>query len=344
MSDQSNFFDTFTEREATRMESVMADLDGMPWAQGVLHSVQQNGGLIGKNMANFFELRFGHAVHKADVTVEYEVSGEGDSTLDFGFTSKGRVWKVELMRLQETQAAKSATTTEIDEQGVRWTKQLLSSNNKDKRQSPEGETLKAIERICQKCEREGNPHKFSKPGTALHAILVDMRTFKNGGDVHDRLHIGLGGEFVKAPYRMFWGDGKNRKWISGVFGSQTDLKGAPEARERVHFIGFVRERTFESGELAVATQFVANPHLFKDAAAVKAAIETWPLQPAHVLNGGDREQSDRSLPIERDKTWPDMWRVRLPNGDLTDMVNLTRANEAARVLAVAALRPGSIAA
>jgi hypothetical protein len=345
MSDQPpNFFDTFTEREATRMETVMADLDGVPWAQGVLHSVQQNGDLVGKNMANFFELRLGHAVYKAGIAVEHEVPGEGESTLDFGFTSKGRSWKVEMMRLQETQAAKAATTTEIDEQGTRWTKQILSSNNQDKRQSPEGETLKAIERVCQKCEREGKPHKFSKPETALHAILVDMRTFKNGGDVHDRLHIGLGGEFVKAPYRMYWGAGENRKLISGVFGPQTDLKGAPEARARVHFIGFVRERTFESGEFASATQFVANPHLFKDAAAVKAAIETWPLQPAHVLNGPARQHSDRSFPIERDKAWPNMWRVRLPNGDLTDMVNLTRAKDAARVLTVVLPKPSSIAA
>lgn len=106
MPDQSNFFDTFTQREATRMESVIADLDGVPWAQGILHSVQQNGGLVGKNMANFFELRLGHAVHKAGLAVEHEVPGEGESTLDFGFTSKGRSWKVEMTRLQETQGRK----------------------------------------------------------------------------------------------------------------------------------------------------------------------------------------------------------------------------------------------
>src|SRR5580693_6221195 len=108
MTDQSNFFDTFTEREATRMEAVMADLDGVPWAQGILHNVQQNGGLVGKNMANFFELRLGHAMHKAGMVVEHEVPGEGESTLDFGFTSKGCSWKVEMMRLEETQAAKAA--------------------------------------------------------------------------------------------------------------------------------------------------------------------------------------------------------------------------------------------
>jgi hypothetical protein len=33
-----------------------------------------------------------------------------------------------------------------------------------------------------------------------------------------------------------------------------------------------------------------------------------------------------------DPEWPGMYRVRLPDGQLTDMVNLTRAREAAQVL------------
>ena len=85
---------------------------------------------------------------------------------------------------------------------------------------------------------------------------------------------------------MYWGEGDKRELISGVFGPRTKVKGAVEARERVHFIGFVRERSFQPGELGTVIEFVANPHLFKDAAAVKAAIDTWPLQPAKVLNGG----------------------------------------------------------
>lgn len=165
-----------------------------------------------------------------------------------------------------------------------------------------------------------------------------MRTFKNGGDVHDRIHIGLGGEFVAGPYQMFWGEGEKRKLISGVFGPRTTTKGALEARERVHFIGFVRERSFQPGEFSAVTQFVANPHLLKDAAAVKRAIDTWPLQPAHVLNGGDGHRSNRRLPIEPDADWPRMWRVRLPDGRCTDMVNLTRARDAAAVLALAFAR------
>jgi hypothetical protein len=37
----------------------------------------------------------------------------------------------------------------------------------------------------------------------------------------------------------------------------------------------------------------------------------------------------RVLQIERDAQYPQMWRVRLPDGGLSDMVNLTRAKEAA---------------
>jgi hypothetical protein len=99
MADQQpSFFDTFTGDEAERMETIIAELGRVSWAQGILNAVDQNGGLVGKNMASFFELRFGHALHNANIAVEYEIPGEGGSTLDFGFTSKGQLWKVEMMR------------------------------------------------------------------------------------------------------------------------------------------------------------------------------------------------------------------------------------------------------
>jgi hypothetical protein len=41
--------------------------------------------------------------------------------------------------------------------------------------------------------------------------------------------------------------------------------------------------------------------------------------------------------IEPDLVWPGMWRVRKPDGRLTDMVNLTRARDAACALALAHL-------
>jgi hypothetical protein len=42
--------------------------------------------------------------------------------------------------------------------------------------------------------------------------------------------------------------------------------------------------------------------------------------------------------IVPDKTWPGMWRVQMPDGDVTDMVNITRAKDAAQSLALAVLK------
>jgi hypothetical protein len=39
-----------------------------------------------------------------------------------------------------------------------------------------------------------------------------------------------------------------------------------------------------------------------------------------------------------DATWPKMWRVQLPNGHFTDMVNISRAKDAALTLGAEALR------
>ena len=41
--------------------------------------------------------------------------------------------------------------------------------------------------------------------------------------------------------------------------------------------------------------------------------------------------------VERDRRWNGLWRVRLPSGHVTDMVNYTRARDAAQSVALAAL-------
>jgi hypothetical protein len=48
--------------------------------------------------------------------------------------------------------------------------------------------------------------------------------------------------------------------------------------------------------------------------------------------------------IEPDRIWPGMWRIRLPDGHLTDMVNLSRAKDAASSLALTALNGRQVAA
>ena len=182
---------------------------------------------------------------------------------------------MELLRLGETKAVKAVTGHRVDEDGIAWSGRVLSTIAEDPTQSTEGETLKAVQRICQKCEQGGRPHKFPTPGEAYHMILVDFRTVLNGGDVYDRLHVALGAESVAPQFRLAW----QGQPISGVFSSRTALRGAAEVRERVHFLGFVRERTYNSDEFGAVLDLVANPHLFPDAAAVRAAGATWPLQP-----------------------------------------------------------------
>jgi hypothetical protein len=41
--------------------------------------------------------------------------------------------------------------------------------------------------------------------------------------------------------------------------------------------------------------------------------------------------------IVADPNWDDMWRVRMPKGNVSDMVNLTRAKDTALSLALASL-------
>jgi hypothetical protein len=47
--------------------------------------------------------------------------------------------------------------------------------------------------------------------------------------------------------------------------------------------------------------------------------------------------------VEPDSDWPRMYRVRLPSGHITDMVNLTRARDAAQVLALQSLNAAQAA-
>lgn len=279
MCKEQHSWDFLSEREAEFVDAILRDLADAAWARPLIADIERNGGLTRANKPRFFELRFGYALQQASVVPGYEVPGEGQSTLDFGFATGAQEWLVELMRLEETQAVRDATRTHVDEDGMPWASLQLSTNADNPTHSVEGETLKAVQRICQKCELHGRPHKFPVPDGACHVILVDFRTLANGGDAHDRVHIGLGGEYVKEGYRMWWGG----ELVSGVFNERTAVRGAREVRERIHFLGFVHETKFADGGFAAGTQFIANPHLFASAADAQAAIASWPLHPATLL-------------------------------------------------------------
>lgn len=278
-----NFWDSLSKDEADFVQTIMDELRDQAWTAPILAGVRDKDGITQANKDRMFELRFGYALDRAAIAPQYEIPGEAQSTIDFGFTNNGQRWRVEMVRLGETQAVKDATGSSVDSDGIAWTGRVLSTNAADTKQSLEGETLKAVQRICQKCEFKGRPHKFPVPDGAYHAMLVDFRTFMNGGDIHDRIHVALGADAVPQRYRLFW----QKRPITGVFSKETKVRGAAQACERVHFLGFVCERAYKPGEFAAATQFIANPQLFADADAARAAIATWPLQPAHLINGAD---------------------------------------------------------
>lgn len=267
--------------EAEACERAQAALDSVSWAQPLLNEISSRGGIRTGNMDLLFELRFAHALHCACVSASYEVPGESESTLDFGFTVDGQEWVVEMMRLRETDAAAAATNSLEDADGVRWSQRVLGSDAEDDRQSEEGETLKAVERICQKLEKNGRPHKFRLPAGQANLLLVDFRNFLFGGDIYDRVHVGLGGRFLRDDwFRRYY----RGRLISGVFDESTCLRGAREARERLHFIGFVDERPSDYSDFGGSTQFIANPQLFCDERTARDMMSKWPLRPAKALN------------------------------------------------------------
>ncbi len=278
-------WDSLSQEEAEAVEAIAERLGSVHWARQMVDALACAGGVRRENKALMFELRFADAIASVGIELHYEIPGEGDSTIDFGFESAGLSWAVELMRLEETEAVQAASNTERDENGVVWSGRVLSDarNDDDKRLRTEGgETLKAVERICQKCERNGHPYKFRKPDGQFNVLLVDMRTFLHGGDEADRLHIALGAQAVPACLRQHF----NGKPVTGVFDNATKLKGAKEARERIHFIGFVRERRYGLKEFAPSIQFVANPCLFANDEEARAVIASWPLQPIEIIEFG----------------------------------------------------------
>jgi hypothetical protein len=286
-------FDFLTGAEADYVQPIMAELADTAWAKPLLAEIDAAGGLKTENKAKLFELRFGHVVHSAGVAPQYEVPGEGQSRIDYGFSSGGREFLVEMMRLEETDAVRAATTTKAFDDGATMMARHLHSNADDARQTPEGETLMAVQRICQKLEKDGKPHKFPPPAGKTHVLLVDFRTFKNGGDKWDRAHIGLGGESVPEVFRNQY----EGRLVSGVFDTKTTLKGAAQARERLHFIGFVNEKSYEDGSFGPAIQFVANPDLFKSPEEAHAALAGWPLGAPDIINARPKKPAANLLKL-----------------------------------------------
>jgi hypothetical protein len=133
-----NFWDSLSKDAADSAQAILDKLKDKAWSSPLVASIRDNGGITRANKDRMFELRFGYALDQVGIVPEYEIRGEGQSTIDFGFTSGGQRWRVEMVRLSETQAVKDATWPRVDADGIPWSGRILPTYAKDRKQSLEG--------------------------------------------------------------------------------------------------------------------------------------------------------------------------------------------------------------
>ena len=229
-----------------------------------------------------FEIRFARALANAGLQATYEyAAGVGTSTVDFR-VGLDPPWLVELVSLHESAAFKAASWTNGMLGGY-----LLRTDADDPRQSEEGETLKAQERIGAKVfDPKRGPIKFPEPNGPIHMVMVGARGFMGDGhgdaaDWRQMIHgpIGLDHYFVK-----YWTNTKTgeRTAIRGLFEQECPLPSGVVAQQRLHVIGIICEKDFTATEIAEKSFYLCNPALFPGETAARQALSRWPLRPSTV--------------------------------------------------------------
>jgi hypothetical protein len=281
-------FSVLTTAEALSTAEAIETLRSLSWTGALLARAGEHGGLCTENMATLFEVRFGRALHDCGITPVYEhATGVGNTSVDFAFDD----WNVELLSLDESDAAKAATW----EHGAFFGRTLMSPmpptadeasldeserrhRSESRKQSPEGETLKTIERIVGKAQNDGRPSKFPVPdGKSRSMLVVDARA-AGGPDRIDCRQIAHGSSAIPewARYRWIGDDGREFS-IIGAFDARNRMRGARHFRERVHFLGIVSEETFDREELQYFIRFYHNPGLFASEGDALSMLRTFPL-------------------------------------------------------------------
>ncbi|GKQ53574.1 DUF1488 family protein [Bradyrhizobium sp. Ce-3] len=281
-------FSVLTTAEALSTAEAIETLRPLSWTGALLARAGERGGLSTENMATLFEVRFARALHDCGVSPVYEhATGVGETRVDFAFDG----WNVELLSFDESEAAKAATWEHGPFFGRMLTSPMpptageasLDESERRRRsdlrkQSPEGETLKAIERIVGKAQNDGRPSKFPLPdGKSISMLVVDARA-AGRPDRIDCRQIAYGIDAVPdwAGYRWI-GDNGRMFPIVGTFDPRNPMRGARHFRERVHFLGIVSEETFEREELQYFIRFYHNPGLFASVVDALSVLRNFPL-------------------------------------------------------------------
>lgn len=257
-------------KEADYLSKTMSALKIVPWAKPLLDRISQSGGLKSETMPLLFEARFAYELHRAGVSAEYEYStGIGNSTVEFKL-STSPVWLVELVSIRESEPVKRATQKIGDIYHSE-----LSTDAEDPLQSEEAEMIRVGSKIGEKVFLNGEPTKFPIPDKTYHLILIDMRGYLGfGGDHLDYKQIALGAKSGVWPTH-YW----NGAPIKGLFDkSNNKISSARYIRERIHFIGFIKEENYKEGEIRDNAFYAPNPNLITNKHVLKEIWKTYPLQ------------------------------------------------------------------
>jgi hypothetical protein len=269
--------DRLKAKEAEYTQHAIDELSSVSWATPLLSRLQSAGGLKSENMPIMFEVRFAYELHRAGVSAIYEYqAGVGNSRVEFK-TETSPPWLIELVSVRTSDAAKRA----IRQTGLIY-EQLLAPTPDDPARSEEAEMITAEQKIGEKVFVDGKPTKFPPISDSLHLILTDIRGYLDeGGDTFDYRQMAYGARGIPAEYSWmihYWEiePGKTQP-IKGLFETDNPLRSARYIQERIHFLGFVREREFREGEICEVAYYPANPHIFEDQDSARDAFRKYPL-------------------------------------------------------------------
>ncbi|MBI3894544.1 MAG: hypothetical protein HY313_01300 [Acidobacteria bacterium] len=268
--------DTLTPAEVKHTEYAIEQLSDVFWAEPLLNKIRDAGGVQAKNKPLLFEVRFAFELHRRGIVADYEyATGVGNSSVDFRIPGDVE-WLIEIVSIQKSDAIKRATFDNGFFFGA-----SLSSTALDPAQSEEAEMITVEQKICEKVYKGGVVTKFPPPSGAIHVIVTDIRGYLNvaiglaGGDKDDWRQMASGTARVPEPLVQYW-DGKP---IKGLFEKSNPLKGARFVRERIHFLGFVRESDYREGEIPNASLYFGNPQLFSNEEEGRQRFASYPLRP-----------------------------------------------------------------
>jgi hypothetical protein len=256
--------ETLSEREGEAMQKVLPELNEVQWAKPLTERIDRDGGLKSENMPLLFEARFAHGLYLQGLTPEYEYrGGVGDTVIDFRVPGNPD-WLFELTSIRPSEAVKRATLDRGPFISRFLQSPRMANNAGQNEESEEGELLLAQQKIGEKVFNGDQVVKFPEPDGRIHIVVVDMRAFLDGGDQWDYRQIAYGPNGVPQELVHCWLHKGQWQPIRGLFEPECPGRAAPYVRQRIHFLAFVAEKTYEPGEIFKQIPLLPNPALLSN--------------------------------------------------------------------------------